>query len=240
MITADLKWDSSFFHRSIFSVTLERTDPVEQWQEALFSCPGDLIYLKFPDDLSAEQKDFLKSLHPAVSVTNITFEKFSCPADGPEETAIQTVSCANELLYSMASDCGRFSRFYLDPVLCSDYFRLYRQWLENAFTKEHWHCITYSEGDETVGLCVFSRDHENAGHIELLAVNERFQNKKIGQRLLQSAENALIRMYGISKIFVVTQECNIPAWYCYRKFGFVPCERTHIFHLWRKHEDPVQ
>ena len=234
MITEDLKWDSAFFRKKISSVILESKDTVPQWKQMLSSSHADLIYLRFADDLSDDQNNFLKSLQPDISVTNMTFEKIPNLKEIPENINIRAVDRPDDFLYSMVLDCGKFSRFYLDPMLRPDYPRLYGQWLTNAFTKENWHCIISSEDRQVSGLSVFSRDPENEGHIELLTVNEFFQRKKIGHSLLQASENFLIRNYGISKISVKTQENNSPACLCYQKFGYLPCKKEHICHIWRK------
>lgn len=240
MISENLKWDSAFFRKNISSVILESEDTVLQWKQMLTSSQSDLMYLRFTDNLSDDQKAFLKLLHPDTSVTNIIFEKIPDWKEVPEDINIQNVSHPNEFLYSMVLSCGKLSRFYLDPVLRHDYPRLYRQWLANAFTKENWHCIISVKDRQVSGLSVFSRDAEDTGHIELLTVNKLFQRKGIGHCLLQASENFLIRSYGIKKIFITTQENNIPACLCYQNFGYIPCKKEHIYHIWRKNEDPVQ
>ena len=234
MIIADLKWDSFFFRKKISSVILESKDTVVQWKQMLSSSPADLIYLRFTDNLSNNQRKFLKLLQPDISVTNETFEKNPKFKKIPKSITIQIVDRPNDFLYSMVLNCGKHSRFYLDPTLRRDYSRLYRQWLTNAFTKKNWHCIISSNDQIVSGFSVFSRDSENAGHIELLAVDEFFQGKKIGRCLLQASENFLIKTYGITKILVKTQEDNIPACLCYQKFGYLLSKKEHIYHIWRK------
>ena len=234
MIIADSNWDSTFFHKSILSVTLEAQDTIDQWEQLLTQNSADLIYLKYEDDLSIAQKNFLRLQKTDLSVTNVIYKKQPRKKDIQEEKAIKIISSANDSLYSMVLDCGKFSRFYLDPNLRNDYPRLYRQWLENAFTKKNWHCITFSEESEPEGFCVFSKSSDNAGHIELLMVKEQSRRKQIGQRLIQAAENALLQMYAISDFFVATQENNIPACHCYEKSNFTLHKKIHIHHLWRK------
>ena len=158
MIVTDLKWDSIFFRKSISSVTLESKDTVLQWKQMLSSSRADLIYLKITDNLSNEQNEFLKLLQPAIFVTNETFEKIPNLKEVPEKINIQVVNRPNDFLYSMVLNCGKLSRFYLDPVLRLDYPRLYKQWLTNAFTKKKLalhHIYEKSSGEWT--FCVFTR-----------------------------------------------------------------------------------
>lgn len=141
----------------------------------------------------------------------------------------------NEDIIQIADNAFRYSRFFNDNNLNDEKKKaVYSEWVKNAFEQKGKYFVTYTNEDEIVGFLLFSiNESDLSASIELLAVNNKYKNKKIGKTLINELEIFLDKK-SMKYIIVGTQIDNVPAMNFYFTNGFQLESRNSIFHYWPK------
>jgi len=165
---------------------------------------------------------------------NIQFLKVLTDKPYPDERSyVLNNYKRNEQVVKIAKDSFQYSRFFNDPRLPSVQAKnIYLYWTECAFEQENKYFVICEREDNIAGYILFSNNEDNSV-IELIAVNEKYQGKRVGKSLIQTMESFVIEK-GINKIKVGTQVNNISASQFYSKMGFAYIGCGSIYHLWRR------
>jgi ribosomal protein S18 acetylase RimI-like enzyme len=94
--------------------------------------------------------------------------------------------------------------------------------------------------DNVIAACVLAEKHGNAVHIGMLAVDPDYQNLKIGQVLVRSAEDFARQNFGcnVAKMFVLAQRAELLAWYA--RLGYEPTGEKEDFPSDAEGSQPVE
>lgn len=211
-----MSWDSDFFGKKI--ARLNGPADGENLSEY------DLIYANSPLDSPDFELTF--------SETRVVFSKQLSARQGeyPEIIPVTTAG----LLYELAFESGKYSRFNLDPGFGRDAFgRLYRAWVDNSvngkFADE---VLGFSENGQILGFVTYDKK-DNYAQIGLIAVDPSAQGKGIGKKLLETVENRLLAS-GITELRIPTQLENVPACRFYEKQGYAILESSQVLHFWKR------
>lgn len=139
---------------------------------------------------------------------------------------------SEEVLFSLAEEAGRYSRYRVDPAFPRPLFRaLYREWMRKSLSGEMADEVLLAEADgETVGT-ITVQARQGAGNIGLVAVDSRHQGRGAGSSLLQAAAEWFVGK-GCVTAKVATQESNPAACALYEKNGYRLVGREHVHHFW--------
>lgn len=172
-----------------------------------------------------------------LSDINIQFEKFITKEKielNNQNIKIENKSDYDSDIVKISENSFLYSRFFNDKKLIergSKY--IYKNWVENSFNKESKYFIKYYLEKRTVGFILFSLDISNKNAIiDLIAIDDQFQNKGIGNILIDTLERYTLRK-GILKIKVGTQVDNLNGISFYQKNFFKPVEVSSIYHFWK-------
>ncbi len=135
-------------------------------------------------------------------------------------------------MYSIALQCGEYSRFRIDPKISYSIFeKLYKTWIEKSTGKELADDILiYKIDNKTVGLItVYVK--ETIGHIGLVGVDNDYRGQGIGNKLIIASEK-YFKEAGCMSIEVVTQGLNKTACTLYEKNNFSIKSQTNFYHFW--------
>ena len=136
-------------------------------------------------------------------------------------------------LEKLAILSGTESRFFKDPKIpIGKAHEMYRIWINKCTERELADSVfvACSPARDTIGFITVKHEIDISS-IGLFAVNQQWQGRKIGSRLLQAAaQNAIGR--NNSKITVATQGSNVGACRAYLKNGYTVFSYQHLFHIW--------
>lgn len=221
-----LQWDSDFFDLNVGEINYDKN-----FQDSENEADFDLIYIIATEDFQLDLLDFENTF----SETKIIFTKTVVGHDLKAEPIFkfEAVKMNIELLYELAYESGKNSRFLLDPRIDEIYFkRLYKAWIDNSINKKFADDIlVYFEENQLKGFISYKTEIITMS-VGLIAINASFQNKGIGAKLLKHLENLAFES-GIAQIKIPTQLSNIQACNFYKKQGFTIKEQTYIKHFWK-------
>jgi dTDP-4-amino-4,6-dideoxy-D-galactose acyltransferase len=221
-----LEWDSDFFKKRIGEILINN-----KTNQSISGDNFDLIYVKSVDNNIVEIENFKQTFVE----TKVVFAK---KITGQEPIDVNVISFFNtnvnkEIVYQLAFESGKFSRFNLDQNFSQIEFQdLYKKWIDNSINKRFSDDIlVYKEGQNTIGFVSY-KVHDNHAIIGLIAINPNEQGKGIGKKLIIAVENQLKSM-GISELHIPTQLANEAACGFYTKLGYKMIEKLIIKHYWR-------
>ena len=217
-----LEWDSKFFSLN-----------VGEWEEGAGGSAEtfDVIYVKSADSKSPEINGYQKTF----GERKVVFAKALSGGPGGPSNIRQAGKEDNiTVLYELAYESGKYSRFRLDEHFSLyDFEKLYRAWIDNSlngtFADE---VLLYDEGGHVEGLVTYKTSSDIAV-IGLIAVSPDRQGKGIGKKLLENVEQRLVQD-GIYELRIPTQLENEAACAFYTKLGYTIVETTHIMHYWKR------
>lgn len=221
-----LEWDSDFFKKRIGEILINKTNA------SISGNDFDLIYVKSVDEDIIEIENFKQTFIE----TKVVFAKKIEYKEQPENANIISFANANtdkEILYNLAFESGKFSRFNLDENFSlTEFHNLYKKWIDNSVNKQFSDDILlYKEGKNTIGFVSY-KVYEGYATIGLIAINPNEQGKGIGKKLIIAVENQL-KSIGISELHIPTQLGNEGACGFYTKLGYKIIEKLIIKHYWR-------
>ncbi len=141
----------------------------------------------------------------------------------------------NAKVIQIAETAFLYSHFLNDPFLPKDKAqKIYGDITKNSFQKSDRYFNLIRENSEIVGFVLFSIDKfDDSARINLIAIDPSFSGRKIGQTLIRTLENYLIKN-DIHTLRVGTQFNNIIALNFYTALGFRFVECNSIYHYWSK------
>ena len=221
-----LDWDSNFFKKRIGEILLNNSN-------SSISCDNyDLIYVKSVDnDNSVEIENFKQNF----SETKVVFAKQVTEQEATDANIISFFNTITnkEVLYQLAFESGKFSRFNLDENFSlKEFHNLYKKWIDNSINKEFSdNILVYKEAQDITGFVSY-KVYNGYATIGLIAVNPNEQGKGIGKKLIIAVENQL-KSIGILELHIPTQLANEAACNFYTKLGYEIIEQLIIKHYWR-------
>lgn len=223
-----LKWDSSFFERSVARLDVSDVDTFDEVFSSIKSSSFELIYLFVSSSITQISSEQLHSLGAIHYDTKCVYEKniTSCVA---ETALLSTASQIDSDLELLAYESGSLSRFNLDPQLHASFKPLYWEWLKKDF--ETGVIFIEQSGNKTIGMATVTIQDKRA-KIGLVAVDNTYRNLGIGKRLIQHACHYAYE-HACQICEVATQGENRGACHLYESCGFVCAHKVDIWHYWK-------
>ncbi|TAE74856.1 MAG: GNAT family N-acetyltransferase [Bacteroidetes bacterium] len=239
-----LSWDTDFFGYKVGKIINNKTDIYQIITEAKkekytllygFLNPNDIfqneIYQKNNGFLADEKITFLQNV-PNINPQNNPTEIYK------RENLYENKNESEDLI-SLALQSGEFSRFKIDKNFEQEnlkqhtFEKLYTIWIENSVNKKiAKNVIIQQENQKIVGVLTLGIKN-NRADIGILAVDNDYRGKKIGQNLILKAFEESKKL-AQTQIQVVTQKANQNACYFYEKMGFMIEKTENIYHFWIK------
>lgn len=233
-----LKWDTDFFGVNSARVNLTgRVDAYHQERIMEFCDKYDFVTIFNTDNISDNNDWIGKCTKAFLADVNIQFMKeLSIKIDDFQNDDLTSVTnnfARNEQVVKLARDTFQYSRFFNDKNIPQEKAKnIYTHWTECAFELSNKYFVISEREQSIAGYILFSI-HENDSVIELIAVDEKHQGKKVGKSLIHALESFLIDK-GITRIKVGTQVNNVSAVQFYSKMGFVYVSCGSVYHLWNR------
>ena len=221
-----LDWDSNFFGYEV--------GEIENESDFSESENYHLIILKQKREEEIEIEGFIKSFQETKVVFNKKLEKDNLNFLDDSIIDFDDEVINKEILYSLAFESGKYSRFKLDSNFPKHKFELlYTKWVDNSINKQFADKIFYvKEIDDIVGF-VTLKNNNKFSTIGLIAVSENYQGRGLGKKLLSKVEKYCISQ-NIFRLRIPTQKENRPACNFYEKMGYTIDEEIIIKHYWKK------
>lgn len=225
-----LEWDSVFFNLEIGEISSD-TD------ESSIENDFQLIYFKTKTNHYFNSSQY-QLTHQEQKVI---FSK-EIISHHPELGKIISLKDLTEfdlnLLYEIAFESGKFSRFKLDPNFEESHFKqFYKTWIDNSingsFADEFY---VFYENNQIKGLITIQKK-DTFAQIGLLGVLDAYQGKGIGKQLVLMSEN-YCRKHQLKTLRIPTQMENRAACLFYEKMGYSIVESEFVKHYWKN--DPIQ
>jgi ribosomal protein S18 acetylase RimI-like enzyme len=150
----------------------------------------------------------------------------------------ESLKCGRSL-EDIAIDCGRFSRFRIDPRIPDERcFELYKQWIRNSVNRSFADGVLVSRSQGKISGFVTVLDRSGTGSIGLLGVGEEYRGQGLGRALVGAALTWFLTN-GCSSATVVTQARNHAACKLYESTGFSLIQTDNYYHFWNPAHDSV-
>lgn len=234
MIAERLDWDSNHFGFDVYKIVYDSNalkSDLYAMIASIFEKGGKLIYV-----FSKQKINILPLIQTGMLVDKkVTFLKeININEKEFKEDNIydyNSLILSNKLI-ELAKLSGEYSRFFIDNRLSKEaFYRMYEQWIaksvEGVLADK---VFVYKEYDTIQGF-VTVKLKTDFSQIGLIAVDNNYQGKGIGQALLKTADQYTTEMR-LNKIRVVTQEDNFQAMRFYEKSGFVQESKEYIYHFY--------
>lgn len=225
-------WDSNFFGFNIGKIDLDPTDNIEEFLND--ASKFKLVYIFSNKELTIPGLNLVdKKVIYEKKINNTG--NFDNQLNNESISLFSEQDHSYEQLLNLAYLSGTYSRFRLDKGMPEGYFnKLYKLWLDNSLNKSIAFATIVSTSDNNVsGFVTLGKKDSKCSKIGLIAVDENYQGRKIGSKLLNECE-VLSRKKGFSKIEVATQGNNLAACRLYEKNNFKVKSEQFIYHLWKK------
>jgi len=233
-----LNWDSNFFGFNTASLTGANT--VSEFQEDISDAKQNGVHLlyAFIDPNCKEIKEYATNQNYLLADNKVTFSKthnkdHSFLQDGNIEfiTKDNFNDYKNEL-YRLAFLSGHKSRFKVDDNMPKGKFEeLYKLWVDVVLDEERkQRIIIYKSAEDIAGMVTYTYNGNNV-KIGLIAVDEKYQGKSIGRKLM----NSVCECQEVPQkrtVEVVTQNDNNQAMLFYQGLGFSVQKEELVYHIW--------
>ncbi|WNM20347.1 GNAT family N-acetyltransferase [Flavobacterium capsici] len=222
-----------------------------EWDSNFFGFPvGDLLVECETSDSKVFNSDFftffqVRSKYPLniISETHSLSHWeiktiFSKNLDKSSEIKIDIIdfddSKINEkLLYELAYESGKFSRYKLDKNIPNNKFKkLYQLWIKNSVNKSFADKIFYYKENDDIAGFVTVKIKDTFAQIGLIAIEPNLQGKGIGKNLLLKVENYCLEN-NVKRLLIPTQSENEQACKFYTKMGYIISEEIIIKNYWK-------
>lgn len=213
-----LEWDSTFFGMRIGSVYLDAKFNSELPLSDELS-EYDIIYVFSNAQLAWNV--------PLVDI-KITYGKEALPTPlGSDVYEFDPLQHNYDELVKLVYLSGHDSRFLKDPSFGPYHFkRLYKRWIDKSIEDNNTHVLVFLVDQYIAGFLTVTYAND-LSTIGLIAVDQDFQGRGIGSKLIQAAEsfsnpNSILQ--------VATQETNVNACKFYEGLGFKILKKEFIYH----------
>jgi dTDP-4-amino-4,6-dideoxy-D-galactose acyltransferase len=228
MICKRLDWDSDFFEKEIAEIEYEVNISTDFSELNVF----DLIVVK-----NNEKEDLIiPNFELNFQETKVLFsKKISESAINRNYLILDTDEnqIKNDVLYPLAFESGKYSRFKLDSNFQEEKFKeLYKKWVDNSINKKFADKVFYIQQDHKIMGFVTLKKHQNSASIGLIAVESNSQGKGYGSMLLEKVEQ-YCEENKIVELQIPTQKENRLACQFYSKLGYIIIQEINIKHYWK-------
>ncbi|MBI4662343.1 MAG: GNAT family N-acetyltransferase [Verrucomicrobia bacterium] len=236
-------WLTQVFGYAVFKVsfTTENTEwsadsPASQWFGGKAPEESAFLYAKIPTH-RVDQLRILARAGFAVVDVNVTLGRRPSPQpSGKAENRIalrESTASDRETLLKIASSCFKYSRFHLDPEIPGDLANaVKRAWVESYCHKTRGEKLVVAEWDgQLAGFVALLNHDSDSGRervIDLVGVEEAYQRKGVGSRLIDYVVNDSAGRAVWVK--VGTQVANTPSVRLYEKAGFCLTASAYVLH----------
>lgn len=228
-----LEWDSLFFNKRVFSVTVS-SEFTERDLQSFDSLDADLFYINVNPHTAAIITQ-LERLGAVLVDKKVGFERTISHTEATcSNFHFQSIDFLTPALEEMVYLSGTYSRFQSDLQLKTFYKTLYYEWITKSLNRQIADdvILVKNEIGTELGFFTIAKVGDTA-KIGLLAVDTRFQGGGVGLCMLKEAHR-WCSCNGINICRVATQLDNIPACKLYEKGGYSMSNLTHIYHLWKR------
>ncbi len=230
-----LQWDTDYFGISAARVNLSGIINEKEQEEIIEFCKGyDFVTISNLDNIKENNYWIGNRTKAFLADINIQFLKILEDKSEYQDEKNHVANCLsrNEQIVHIARTSFNYSRFFNDPNLPQKQSKnIYLYWTECAFNQENKYFVISKIDGNIAGYILFSFN-EDCGVIELIAVDERYQGKRVGKSMIHTLESFVIEK-GFKKIKVGTQVNNISAAQFYNSMGFKYASCGSMYHLWR-------
>jgi len=224
-----LNWDSEFFGFEVGEIL--NTAYIGE------SNNYSLIILKQNEDNDVQIDNFEKRFQETKVIfeKKISFNNLIISTDFIFD--FDNLPICKTMLYPLAFESGKYSRFKLDVNFTQKNFELlYCKWVDNSINKQFADKIYYVKVfDEVIGFVTVKLSKKFAT-IGLIGISKNYQGKGIGKILLCKVEEYCVNN-SILELRIPTQKENVLACAFYNKNGYQIIEKTIIKHYWRNIND---
>jgi dTDP-4-amino-4,6-dideoxy-D-galactose acyltransferase len=221
-----LEWDSGFFGMRIGKLPLPPGAEVTELEKAISAYNGEVVYIFSPAPV-VTQVNGMKLVDRKVVYTK------PVSATGKNDPHVRPIAGTDENLEKLAILSGQYSRFLLDPVFAPHFERMYTIWLTRSVNREiAGEVYGYYEEDVLKGFVTVG-GRSPIAVIGLIAVDEGYQGRGAGRKLVEAVENWCAEK-GYATLDVATQLDNVQACRFYERYGFAVREITYIYHYHRQ------
>lgn len=231
-----LQWDSEFFKKKIYSVSIDRnakpSQLIQLYKELKDSgAQGVYFILK---QLNKPFQDALKEQGIPLMDEKVVYEKQLSSLNVLSKSALSIKPYFGPVtgaLIDLSIEAGKYSRFRADPELSNKFEELYTLWMQRSITRIIADSVLVFAEDEVEKGVVTFKIKDGIGTIGLIGVTPHMQGRKIGSQLIFAVEN----YYLANNIFisqVATQAQNHMACRFYSKLGYNITTVEPIYHLW--------
>jgi dTDP-4-amino-4,6-dideoxy-D-galactose acyltransferase len=221
------EWDSKFFDYPIGILKIKEGNNFDLKKIIAESKEFKLVYII--SEMNLEDISLLKLMDKKVIYSKQLTKR---------KNSEQILEYAPEIhsydqLLNLAYLSGIYSRFKRDENFMNNEFHLlYKEWLDKSIDKKlSFKVLIKHLENEIAGFVTLNKKDAHTSEIGLIAVNEAFQGRNIGSKLIQECEFLSIKQ-NFSNIEVATQYENLPARRLYEKNNFGIKNITYIYHYW--------
>jgi len=229
-----LPWDSN-----IFNIKTGRIIPVCLQEDQLVSILAEMRREEFRLVYWASEYQNAYDLLPysgmlvdkkttfKINLQNISLDRLPPPKAKPYCSSFSFAQ-----LEKLAIQSGVYSRFARDTRFPHEKFIiLYKTWIQKSVSGEMADEVLVIIKNNHVAGMVTLANKNGVGDIGLIAVDEKFRGRKIGQQLVLDSQRWFIQ-HGCHTACVVTQEDNVPAYRLYEKCGYQKTKTEFYYHFW--------
>lgn len=227
-----LDWDSEFLGARVGAIDYK--DEIVQIESLAHSF--DLIYF-FTNSPFKFPIAFTEYFSVSLTDEKVTYHKKILGVNAPDESIriLEKEFIPSEQVISIAIQSGMHSRFNIDKLFPKEKFReLYRLWCVNSINRKIAEEVFVYEMDGVIAGLITVGIKNGIPDIGLLAVDEVYRGKGIGQKLVAAVEYWAINQKQAGELQVVTQAANLPACMFYKKTGFYLQQKQYVYHCWKK------
>jgi dTDP-4-amino-4,6-dideoxy-D-galactose acyltransferase len=228
-----LEWDSDFLGLQTGRINLVNIEDTEDLLRKAMSLNYKLVYI-FDKNAFGIDESICNQFNGALVDKKVVYAK-SIQALGNlnfEQVYDYVEDTPRQVLYDLALESGRFSRFKTDSHFEEVVFKqMYYQWIKKSVEKKMADFVFVSKSDKQITGMVTLSVQSATAKIGLIATLPEFQGMGFGKKLINKCIDTAISNQ-CSEIEVPTQAENIQACNFYNSCGFGVKEITDIYHFW--------